>query len=135
MRGQVAAIATAALLLVACTSRGTDTAGQSPAFPVEQASVMLQAICDIESMGVPSERAAATFFGMAHLPLHELAATTQPLDRELTARLLEAKAAVEGPLEIGKAPDGFVRRVRSLRVAAADAISLAGVELETRCRT
>lgn len=135
MRGQVAAIATAALLLVACTSRETDTAGRSPAFPVEQASVMLQAICEIGAVGLPSDRAAATFFGMAHLPLHELAATTQPLDRELTARLLEAKAAVEGPLEIGRAPDGFVRRVRSLRVAAVDALGLAGVDMEARCRT
>ena len=86
-------------------------------------------------MGVPSDRAAATFFGMAHLPLHELAATTQPLDRELTALLLEAKAAVEGPLESGRAPGGFARRVRSLRVAAVEALSLAGVDMETRCRT
>ena len=96
---------------------------------------MLQAICDIETMGLPIDRAAATFFGMAHLPLHELAATTQPLDRELTARLLETKAAVEGPLESGRAPDGFVRRVRSLRGAAVDALGLAGVDMETGCRT
>ena len=135
MRGQVAAIATTALLLAACNSTKTDTAKRSPAFPVEQASVMLQAICEIEAMGVPSDGAAATFFGRAHLPLHELAATTQPLDRQLTARLLEAKAAVEGPLEVGRAPDGFARRVRSLRVAAVDALGLAGVDMETRCRT
>lgn len=123
------------LVLASCAGASSRLVEASPPFPIERADMALKALCDLEAIGSPSDRAAATFFGRVHLSLHELAAAIQPLDRELTARLLEAKAAVEGPLESGASPDRFPLAVRSLLGAAVDALVVLGVEVEAPCPT
>lgn len=84
----------------------------------ERVATMVSAICRLERIGRVNDRAAAVFFGDAHTTLHELASMVEPVDRAITARLLEAKAAVEGPLTSGRPVDDFGSDVRRLGDAA-----------------
>jgi hypothetical protein len=123
-----------AIFLAACTGDPPGATDPGPAFPTARAEIMVEAICDIDRIGRPSDRAAAVFFGDAHLLLHELAAAAEPHDRPAAARLLEAKAAVEGWLEGGTPSVHFPRAVDALVDAVAATLDSVGTEAAISCR-
>ena len=95
---------------------------------------MLRVLCDMESIGTPSEEAASAFFGDAHDVLHAVAAATETDHRELTSRLLEAKAAVEAPLEGGEGSGSFAQAVRELRGRTEEALDVLDLAVAAPCR-
>lgn len=70
------------------------------------------------------EAARRAFVNRAHQPLHDLAAAAGERDREVAARLLEAKQRVEGDFENGD--DALVANLRELGAAADVALAAIG---------
>lgn len=101
LRASVTAVAASILLAAGCAS-GPPEGPDASAPPA-----VLAGLCDAREAAAAGDRDGVddAFLGAAHEPLHELAQQLADADRrDLSARLLEAKNRVEGPLEADAAP-------------------------------
>jgi len=70
------------------------------------------------------DAAGDEFYDTAHQPLHDLAAEVAEVDREVAARLLEAKEAVESDLDTR--PSGLGESFQVLVSATNEALTATG---------
>ncbi len=90
------------------------------------ATQTVAALCELRD-AVDRDAADATFFDLAHEPLHVLAAATERVDRVPAAGLLEAKQVVEGDLRSDRLPATFGDDVAALLVATRNALDTVGL--------
>ncbi len=96
----IVAVVLAAGVLAACSSAPADGATDG----------VLAPLCEAIAAADGTE-AAEVFESRAHQPLHELADEVAGVDRDVAARLLEAKFAVETVVrDDAAAPDALVRQ-------------------------
>ena len=116
------ALMTAAALVVAVRSKGPDRVSTSTS-PFGDAR---DGVCEAleEAQAGRSLAARRVFVNRSHGPLHELAAATSGRDREVSARLLEAKQRVERDFEEGN--DSLGADLAELGAAAGEAITVVG---------
>jgi hypothetical protein len=87
--------AMAAALVSSCAGGDPSPAGRTDATPQ-----VVTALCDArDKVGEGAAAAESIFMDRAHDALHDLARRSAEIDREATARLLEAKHAVEAAFE------------------------------------
>jgi hypothetical protein len=132
MRGLLLLIGAAACLM-ACGEATPDppTSASAPSgslgvMTAASATQTVEALCELRG-AVDREAADATFFDLAHEPLHVLAAATERVDRIATAELLEAKQVVEGDLRSDELPTTFGDDVAALLVATRRALDAVGL--------
>lgn len=83
-------------------------------------------LCEAAMKAEAGDMAGAeeVFYDIVHQALHDLAAATSEVDRELAARLLEAKESVESGLDTDQADIGDV--FQALVAAAGEALVTTG---------
>lgn len=81
--------------LTGLTAACSNSDGDRPPAPYES---LYQGLCTARARATEPASARAVFFDRAHQQLHELASEATPKDRAASARLLEAKEAVERDL-------------------------------------
>jgi hypothetical protein len=132
MRGLLLLVGVAACL-AACGGATPDPPASASApsgslgvITAASATRTVAALCELRN-AVDRQAADATFFDLAHEPLHVLAAATERVDRIPAAGLLEAKQVVEGDLRSDRLPATFGNDVAALLVAARNALDTVGL--------
>ncbi len=117
------------VVLAACTGskRAASPAPPPSPVPARAAELVTDGLCRLQSHGKPDEEGARIFFGEVHDTLHAIAAEVQERDRATVARLLEAKAAVEGPLGGAVDEPAFADKVDELQRRTAQALGVLGL--------
>ena len=116
------AVAVAVAVLASC---GSD----SPSSDDRRLTEVVAAVCDAARQAAGDVAAArTTFAGRAHDGLHDIARELEEVDRALAARLLEAKAAVEGDFNASPPPASVVDDLTRLADRAREGLARLAVE-------
>ena len=113
-----------ALLILTATAVAVSACGNGGPRPVDRPSGgharLVASLCTAAAAARSGDREEARrlFFDGAHQPIHELASATSEVDRVVSAKLLEAKQAVEDDLDDPGAA-GLADHLAALAAAAA----------------
>ena len=110
---------------------GTTITVQGQEFEEEELTGALSAMCTARNEVENTEQAQATFLDRAHIPLHAIAAAVEDDDRDLAARLLEAKQAVEEEFAGDADPEVLEPALNDLIEVAAEALIVLDIPADT----
>lgn len=119
-RALLAALAASGTVLVGC--------GDGPSDDADPLARVAEGVCRVVAQGADIEKAEATFYDRAHDGLHDVADRLAPVDRALSARLLERKQAVESGLAQRPAPPGLAADLAALERVTRDALARLGTQ-------
>lgn len=125
-------LAAAVISLASCGGGGAaDTVepiNEAKSLPIQ---IAYQGLCDARTLaeGGDVQSAADTFESRAHAELHTLADRVAATDRDVAARLLEAKQRVEAAFAVPTtSPDAIVPLLSSLETEVANAAEALGLD-------
>ena len=101
--------------------------GSGGTFTAGDATTVVSGVCDMQDLQIGLDRANTIFFERVHEHLHVLAAAVEPIDRNVSADLFEAKERVELDLAEDPLPASYSGDVKSLLGAVGAALDTAGL--------
>ena len=101
--------------------------GSGGTFTASDASAVVSGVCELQDPQIGLDRANTIFFERVHEHLHVLAAAVEPIDRNVSADLFEAKEKVELDLAEDALPASYSGDVKSLLGAVGAALDDAGL--------